>query len=581
MLFATTFAFALYEDLLPTVFGGTSSQLQVKRDYVVCHYISDAANDSVNYRFGAYVQNAGSIAYNNDIVLNINSNSGSVAKWSKAVSVAAGDSLYFRIDFPVKKGDKLDLTMLDADGVAISEVMDIEIPEGYLEAPVYDKYELATLFSRNEELIMVPYDGDSIVCGDLALSYDVSSGMPCNMFLWPQTTIFDIRFNDVYGLDTLKIDCDDILEGIAMFETEEKDSAKDLLIKTILRGGQYELRAFVNSFGIDVKENVIMYDTPTLRYYTSGDIKTGENLFIKAAYNTGFPYTEEMVGRTYDSKINVTYIKPVEGQNPDTLKNFCSEQHTTKFDVEKYPLLAGIDTFCYEMIQPELGEYWFDFTSEFREGKRDNVFALCVEDSLRSEFDFPKNSFVHGSDTLATFHYKLDKKWPYLLNLMNDSIPSVHIVASCTKIQNDMTEADSLCCDSLMALCTHEDSLAAKAIVDSLVRNIETIGDSLLIPIGVNMPLNVEGDFTFSVNRCELDDSLNLTIYVKNIDVEDIVLPYRIYVSSQTDGIGQVNQPDRPESDAMSNRKYNLQGVPVTDDYRGVVVRRGKAYINK
>ena len=582
MLLVSTFAFALYGKLLPVNLEEPLTQLEVKRAYTVCHYINDASGDSVNYRFGAYAKNIGEADYNDDIALRVSSMSGTSAKWSKHINVPANDSVYFKIDFTVRKGERLELTMLDANGADISQLINLEIPDEDMEAPMYDRHRFATTYSRDENYNVSPYQGDSLVCGDVMMGYVLYGGIPSSMFLWPQQTDFEMRLNDVYGLNTLQIRFDDIQESIEDIEVTDQGARIKSGMKTMLRGGEYEYRVRINGFGVDVRSTEIMHDVPTLRFDSPGsNVVKGKDILYDAIYNTGYPYTEELVGKTYDSKIDVTYIKPVDGHDPDTLRNFCTEQHATKFDVAICPLLAGVDTFKFKMEKPDFGEYLLDFSSAYRDGKRNHTMSYSVNDTLRSEFDFLKNTFVQDSDTLATFHYKLDKKWPYILNLMDDSIPSVHIVASCIRSLNEMTGADSIRCDSLWALQTHADSLVAQAIVDSLVRDVDVIGDSILIPIGKNMPLDIEGDFTFSVNRCVPDDSVLVKIYIKNIETEDITLKYNIFVSSVTDGISDLDDSSQPASDAMAVRKYNLQGLPVTDNYRGIVISRGKAYLNK
>lgn len=144
-----------------------------------------------------------------------------------------------------------------------------------------------------------------------------------------------------------------------------------------------------------------------------------------------------------------------------------------------------------------------------------------------------------------------------------------------------MTKADSIRCDSLLALETHVDSIAAYAIIDSLVRTIDLIGDSILIPVGHNMPLDIEGDFTFSVNNCVTDDSVKVDILIKNVEASDLIRSYKIFVTSSSAGIEEVENDGQTRQNAKDDRKYNLQGLPVTDDYHGIVIERGKARISR
>ncbi len=585
MLLVSVLAFAVYADAMPAA-SENAAQLHVKRDYMMCHYVKDASGDSVYYQFRAYAFNNGNADCEADICLSVSGADASISKWVRPIKVSAADSTYFCIDFPVRKGEELELTVLDADGNVISEPVSIEIPDiEDLQAPVYDKHLLSTIFVYDENNYKIPYTGDSILCGEILQSYSFVSGNPATDFIWPtpEKLEVDLKLTDVYGLSTMQ----DAESEKLLQETVESAMHSDMadyspnVVETKNRGGHYRLRTYINAFGLDFERDIIMYDVPTLRYESSNDIKNGSDFRFKAYYNTGYPYTDEMTGRTYGSNISVTYVKPVDGQVPDTIRNFLTEHHTTKFDVETYPLLAGVDTFRCEITKPELGEYFLQFTSDFREGERDFIQAYSVNDTLRSEFGFPKNTFVQGSDTLATFHYRLNKKWPYISNWMGDSIPSVHIVASCLQHCNDMTKADSIRCDSLLTLETHADSIAARAIVDSLVRTIDLIGDSILIPVGHYMPLDIEGDFTFSVNNCVTDDSVSVDIHIKNVEESNFLRSYKIFVSSTPVGIEEVENNGRPHQDAMSSRRYNLQGLPVTDDYHGIVIERGKARISR
>ena len=579
LLLCSTMVFAVYDGSLTSLFESPeSSQLEVKRTYSLCIYQRDINSDSVEYRFAAYAYNVSSEAYAGNINLKVRHADETTSVYNANISVAPADSTYFKIYFPVRHGEKVFVSVADANDVAISDEYEINIPEEDIYPSRMENILFKTVYALSEDNVPVFYDSDTTKCGENSITYGVTILEGSNSLLPQEGTAF-ASISDVYGIsyNSFNFDLSDIFH-----DAEDSKSTINAKTKTfpIGRGGIYEYIQSLNCFGIYKKDTLTIYEEPTLRFEFPADVVTGKDIYFEAQYNTGYPYSEEVKTRTYGSIINVTYLKPVAGQELDTIRDFRVENHSTNFDIEHYPLLAGVDTFKLDMEKPELGEYLINFGSEYREGKRNFVFSTSVKDTLRMEMTLQNNTFTKGVDSIATIHYKLDKKWPYILNLMCDSIPSVHIVPSFIHFENNMTKSDSLMCDSLFALVNHDDSVKAQAIIDSLVGDHELINDSLIVQIGHNMPLDIEGDFSFNMGKCPVGDSLQLKVYIRNIESMDILNKFSFCMNETPTGIISID-PSEAEDRNRDLRKYNLQGLPVDDNYRGIVVRRGKAYLNK
>lgn len=572
LLATATYGYGMFKAL-----GDTDSQLNVKRDYTICHFDKDINADSASYHFGAYAYNNSATAYGGKVTLEVDGVKGTAAHDADIV-VEPGDSAYICIDFAVKRGERVTIGVLDCNGESISDKLAIDVPSDKMTRPQYESTIVKTFQTLDENYNIVPYDGDSISCGIEDVAYILKANN-AKSFIWPYAGYMEINMGDVYGIYNYRgfidlADDFDACEGseVAFSVIDEKF--------TLLRGGVYDYSETMPCVNHYQTRRFNIYDIPTLRLDFTSEVTTGKDIDFKAGYNTGYPYSDEVKTRAYNSNIVVDYLKPHAGQEMDTIAKFMTLAHTTLFDVANYPLIAGVDTFPLLMEKPELGEYLIDFRSEYRNGECDRLCSVSVCDTLRYTLELDKNTFVKDVDTKATLHYKLDKKWPYITNHMGDSIPSVHIVPSCICNVNWMTKADSLFCDSLFNQKTHADSLVAQARLDSLVGTFDVIADSLLIPIGVNMPLDVEGDFTFDVGKCTPGDSLTLYVDVKNIDEKAVAQKFTIFIQDSTPS-GIVDVVRDNECAPRRRGTFNLLGQPVGDGYRGIVIKDGKKVLRR
>jgi hypothetical protein len=275
----------------------------------------------------------------------------------------------------------------------------------------------------------------------------------------------------------------------------------------------------------------------------------GEDVEVKAYFNTGYPYDiNSLTGEEY---ADVTLFRKLTDSTAVQLDK--QRFALSRLKDEAHPLLAGIDTVTTKMLKPEPGEYVLRYETNWQAVESRN-YTLIVKDTLRATVALDKDAYDLATDKQAHMTLKMDYRYPHIYAIQPDTIPTIRVAA---RLLMDTETAECLMADTLTLA---NDTLAYK--------DLDYAGEWILDLTKIDASKLAEGNST-----CQL----KVSITFNNEQQYETVLP--IDLKAVATGIAPVTAL-RKDDEAV----YTVSGIrvnPLQPLAPGIYLRKGKKIIIK
>ena len=272
------------------------------------------------------------------------------------------------------------------------------------------------------------YEGEELHTGVIVASIKLSVDNEKDIEVKkPANTLFEVSLSDPYGRipfltrDTKKID--EMVKTLKFtdFYTSLVNKAQD-----VMRGGQYIYRNYIPCIDYLYEKMVEIKDEPTVRM-KFGDVKVGNDIEVKAVYNTGYPYDPSQFTGNEKATMRL-YALGRDDQGNATETEVAMSQKTLRLYRPDQPLVAAIDAMKLNLCDPEPGEYRLKMTSDWthKNANRDDI-LIVVKDTLRASVRIEKQNYVAGNDKSVKLHMTMNYGYPYVQAVEPDKNPTVRI----------------------------------------------------------------------------------------------------------------------------------------------------------
>ena len=323
-----------------------------------------------------------------------------------------------------------------------------------------DKYltmsgQVNTVKEYTIDFAVANYNGDSLRAGIQNMTYVLDG----NIFekYWPDiyydTLTAVCTFSDCYEHEVCRLDkSDEVCEMVNSFFEYKAIGVKDTYSKafSLHRGGVYLFNSLFDFLDTDKTDTLIVYDDPSIRVDGTFTVKTGQDIDLRAYFNTGYPF--DINSLTGDEYADVMVYKMV---TDTTGIEMLKQRVPLHLKDEAHPLLAGIDSITIHLEKPEIGPYRLRFETNW-EALASRDIPLSVEDTLRATVTLDKQAYDLASDSHARMTLTMDYGYPHIGAVQPDTVPTIRVAAS---IYKDTKEALLLLTDTLVLV---SDTLAQK-----------------------------------------------------------------------------------------------------------------------
>ena len=362
----------------------------------------------------------------------------------------------------------------------------------------------------------------------------------------------DVWFTDVYGRHVKSVyDTPDIKDDWYFFlETFEWGIMGSEFTPPcsfdLARGGEYVFNAVIDFMNIDRHDAVTVYDYPSIRIGAYPSYKVGEDVEVRAFFNTGYPYDiNSLTGEEY---ADVTLYRKLTDSTAVQLDK--QRFALSRLKDEAHPLLAGIDTVTTKMLKPEPGEYVLRYETNWQ-AVESRGYTFVVKDTLRASVALDKEAYDLASDKQARMTLKMDYRYPHIHAVEPDAVPTICVAASLLK---DTETTDYLMTDTLTLV---SDTLALK--------DLNYVGDWNLDLSKIDASKLADGDSTYH---------LKVNITFNNEQQYETFIP--VNLKAVATGISPV--ATLPTNDEAV---YTISGIRVKPLTHGIYIRKGKKIIIK
>ena len=243
----------------------------------------------------------------------------------------------------------------------------------------------------------------------------------------PANPVIEVSLSDPYGrIPFLKGDSSVIIAMVGDLKFTDMYGIKVGFSKDVMRGGQYVYRNYIPCIDYLYEETVEIKDEPTVRM-KFGDVKVGNDIEVKAVYNTGYPYDPSQFTGNEKATMRL-YALGKDDQGNATETEMMMSQKTLRLYRPDQPLVAAIDALHLTLYDPEPGEYRLNMSSDWthKNANRDDI-LIVVKDTLRASVRMAKQNYVAGTDKSVKLHMKMNYGYPYVQVVEPDKNPTVRI----------------------------------------------------------------------------------------------------------------------------------------------------------
>ena len=326
----------------------------------------------------------------------------------------------------------------------------------------------------------------------------------------------------------------------------------------IQRGGQYVYRNDIPGMDYFYEQTYEVKDDPSVRV-TFHDVKAGEDIQVKATYNTGYPYDASQFSDGKQAIIRIFRLgKDNEGNATET--EMAMAQKPLQLYRPDQPLVAAIDYLQLNLFEAEPGEYRVKMSSDWMQdgANRDDI-LIVVSDTLHASARLAKSTYEAGKDNGLKVHVKMKYGFPYIQAQEPDQLPTVRIntIVFANREVDGQQKTDTLL---NMTTPIAEAALAEKAL---------DWEDDIITPL-------LESQEAAPLATTTMQATVNIVFNGKQQFTETI--PFT-YVPASATAVKRLEGDDATFNTDVS---YDLQGriVPDNDNIsKGIYLKNGKKII--
>lgn len=301
-----------------------------------------------------------------------------------------------------------------------------------------------------------------------------------------------------------------------------------------------------------------MKDDPSVRVKFH-DVKVGEDIQVKATYNTGYPYDASQFSNGKQATIRLFRLgKDNEGNAIET--EMTMAQKPLQLYRPDQPLVAAIDYLQLNLCEAEPGEYRVKMSSDWTQdgANRDDI-LIVVSDTLHASARLAKSIYEAGKDNGLKVHVKMKYGYPYIQAQEPDQLPTVRIntVVFANREVDGQQKTDTLV---NMTTPIADAALAEKAL---------DWEDDIITPL-------LEAQEAAPLATEKMQATVNIVFNGKQQFTETI--PFTYVPTSAT----AVKRLERDDAAVNTDTWYDLQGRSVPDNAnisKGIYVKNGKKII--
>lgn len=324
------------------------------------------------------------------------------------------------------------------------------------------------------------------------------------------------------------------------------------------RGGQYVYRNDIPGLDYLYEQTYEVKDDPSVRVKFH-DVKVGEDIQVKATYNTGYPFDASQFSAGKQAAIRLFRLgKDNEGNATET--EMAMAQKPLQLYRPDQPLVAAIDYLQLNLCEAEPGEYRVKMSSDWmQEGANRDDILIVVSDTLHASARLAKSIYEAGKDNGLKVHVKMKYGFPYIQAQEPDQLPTVRIN---TVVFTNREVDGQQKTDTLLNITTPiaDAALAEKAL---------DWEDDIITPL-------LESQEAAPLATTTLQATVNIVFNGKQQFTETI--PFT-YVPASTTAVKRIEGDDAAvNTDAW----YDLQGRIVPDNAnisKGIYLKNGKKII--
>ena len=273
-----------------------------------------------------------------------------------------------------------------------------------------------------------PYQGDELRTGQIEATVKLQADNGDKVkLIAPANKRFEVTITDPYGrVPVYSVDTSEINEMfIDLKYTDLYTSIKNVGFY-LQRGGQYVYRNDIPGLDYFYEQMYEVKDDPSVRVKFH-DVKVGEDIQVKATYNTGYPYDASQFSGGKQATIRLFRLgKDNEGNATET--EMTMAQKSLQLYRPDQPLVAAIDHLQLNLCEAEPGEYRVKMSSDWMQdgANRDDI-LIVVSDTLHASARLAKSKYEVGKDNGLKVHVKMKYGYPYIQAQEPDPLPTVRI----------------------------------------------------------------------------------------------------------------------------------------------------------
>ena len=396
---------------------------------------------------------------------------------------------------------------------------------------------LQTTFVLGKDLKIYEYKGDDLRAGVVQATVLITGeeGDGVDLIL-PADSSVQMSFTDVYGRVVMRQSRD------VMFRIIRKLRYSDQLIEEVScggpvkRGGKYIYQNYIPALNYFYEQPFELIDDPSV-FISSNKVKVGQDLQVKATFNTGYPYNPSDFNKNMKATLRL-YALGKDGEGNDTETELMMAQKPLLLYCPDQPDVAAMDILQLSLCEAQPGEYRAKLSSDctLDGANRDDIY-ISVCDTLHSTARLLKPTFDASVDKVFKVHLKMKYGYPYIQKQETDERPTVHVYT--TIVSKHM-----------------EEGIEVTDVVDELKTHL---ADDKYGTQG----LDWEGDIDFTELKYQENTPLERTNLEAQVRVEfngetqyTATLPF-VYIPASQTAVRQIERPATIGADAVW---YDLQG---------------------
>ena len=286
---------------------------------------------------------------------------------------------------------------------------------------------LQTTFVLGKDLKIYEYKGDDLRAGVVQATVLITGeeGDGVDLIL-PADSSVQMSFTDVYGRVVMRQSRD------VMFRIIRKLRYSDQLIEEVScggpvkRGGKYIYQNYIPALNYFYEQPFELIDDPSV-FISSNKVKVGQDLQVKATFNTGYPYNPGDFNKNMKATLRL-YALGKDGEGNDTETELMMAQKPLLLYCPDQPDVAAMDILQLSLCEAQPGEYRAKLSSDctLDGANRDDIY-ISVCDTLRASARLLKPTFDASVDKVFKVHLKMKYGYPYIQKQENDERPTVHV----------------------------------------------------------------------------------------------------------------------------------------------------------